>query len=107
MDTHSAFGYALLLPAAILLITYVAWCFYRSRSLLRRWADENRFQIIDFRLTSSGPLAWTSSRSQTIYFVRIRDGDGKERRGWVRCGSFWAGVFSKKTEVKWENETSY
>jgi hypothetical protein len=101
-----ALGYALLLPAAIVLITYVACCFLRSRSLLRRWANENGFQVLDSKLSPSGPLSWTSSRSQTVYSVRVRDKNGRERRGWVRCGSFWAGVFSNKTEVRWENDTT-
>jgi hypothetical protein len=104
MDTNSAYSYALLLLGAILLITYVTWCFLRSRSLLHRWAITNEFQILDSRLSPSGPLSWTSSRSQIIYFVCVRDKEGQERRGWVRCGSFWVGVFSNKIEVRWECE---
>lgn len=106
MAANSTLGYALLLPAATALVVYVAWCFSRSRSLLQRWASENGLQILDSKLSPSGPPSWnwTSSRSQTVYFVRVRDNDGRERRGWVRCGSFWAGVFSDKTEVRWEDE---
>ena len=105
MDTNSTYSYALLLMGAIVLITYVTWFFLRSRSLLHRWASANGFQILDSRFSPSGPLSWTSSRSQTIYFVRVRDKEGQERRGWVRCGSFWVGVFSDKIEVRWEGET--
>jgi hypothetical protein len=80
----------------------------RSRSLLRRWASDNGFQILDFKLNLFRPSGWnwTSSNNQMVYFVRVRDKDGRERRGWVRCGNFWVGIFSSKTEVKWESEDS-
>ena len=106
MNEKSAFGYALLLTGAIALAAYVASCFSRSGSLLKRWANENEFQILDSKLSSSGPPSWnwTSSRSQTVYSVHVRDKHGLERRGWVRCGSFWAGVFNDKTEVRWDSE---
>jgi hypothetical protein len=104
MDTNSTYTYLFLMIGAIVLITYITWCFLHSRSLLHHWASTNELHILNSGLTSSGPLSWTSSRSQIIYYVKVRDKEGQERRGWVRCGSFWMGVFSSKTEVRWDCE---
>jgi len=101
------------LPAIgeLLIIALVAasfvWFFVRSKTLLQKWAAENGFQITHYErkwLFFTGPFKWwTTSRNQTVYFVRVRDRDGYERSGWVRCGSFFGGVlFSDKTEVRWD-----
>jgi hypothetical protein len=99
--------YLLLIGFAIIATTLVIFSFSRGRSLLNRWAQENNFQILDFemRTLSAGPFTWTSSRNQIVYFVHVRDREGKERSGWVRCGSFWGGILSDKTEVRWKDES--
>ncbi|PWU21258.1 MAG: hypothetical protein C5B50_02115 [Verrucomicrobia bacterium] len=106
MTDNSTFGFALLLPAAVTAVGYVTWCFLRSRSLLKRWANEHGFEVLDAKLSPSGPPSWiwTGSRSQTVYLVRVREINGRERRGWVRCGSFWLGVISGWTDVEWEDK---
>lgn len=86
------------------IISYAIWCYSRARVLLHRWAQTNGFDLLYFKLTFGGPFLWTSSNSQIVYSIRVRDQDGRERLGWVRCGSFWAGVLSDKTEVRWKSE---
>jgi hypothetical protein len=81
----------------------------RMRATLRAWANEGGFQIVGFKkknLTNRGPFRWaTNSPNQSIFHVRVRDREGKERTGWVRCGSYLGGMlFSKKVEVKWDAE---
>jgi hypothetical protein len=76
-------------------------------AIVRAWAAENGFHIVRFEkknLTRRGPFSWRSTgRNQAIYHVRVRDREGKERSAWVRCGSYFGGIFfSKKTEVKWD-----
>jgi hypothetical protein len=107
MDEHFTFSYVLLLISGVVVFTYVTWCFTRARFILYRWAKDNGFHLLNFKAVVSGPPKWdwTSSRSQVLYSVHICNKDGQERRGWVRCGSFWAGVFSDKVEVKWQDET--
>ena len=84
----------------------LAWHFFRSRSLLQQWAAENGYEILhsEYRTVFRGPFFWTTSKGQTVYYVKIRDRDGNERTGWVRCGGWWLGLMSDKTEVRWENE---
>jgi hypothetical protein len=75
----------------------------RSQKLLKRWAEENGVEFIDaeYRMFRKGPFVW-SSRGQTVYRVEVRDAQGVERKGWVRCGTWWAGVFSDKVEARWD-----
>ena len=73
----------------------------RSNALLRKWDDDQGYELLsaEFRMFRKGPF-WWSSRSQTVYRVEIRDGDGHLRSGWVRCGSWWFGVFGDQVEAK-------
>jgi len=79
------------------------------RATLRAWANEGGLQIVGFKkknLTNRGPFRWaTNSPNQSIFHVRVRDREGRERTGWIRCGSYLGGMlFSKKVEVKWDAE---
>jgi len=97
--------YLLLICIAIVMVVAVVWSFSRGRTLLNRWAQENGFQILhsEIRTLCAGPFTWTSSRNQIVYFVRVLDKEGREHSGWVRCGSFWRGISSDKTEVRWKD----
>lgn len=94
-------------------LTGIALCFFgvffvvhflRGRSVLKRWAHQNGLQILKSKLTSSfgGSFNWNCNRP--IYFIQVRDREGNVRDGWVRCGSFWLGLLSSKTEVRWKDE---
>jgi len=103
MDSTGA--YLILIGFAAIVVVMVVWSFSRGRALLNRWAQDNGFQILhsEMRTLCAGPFTWTSSRNQMVYFVRVRDQEGRERSGWVRCGSFWLGIWSDKTEVRWKD----
>jgi len=85
-------------------IWYMAWYYRRARTLLQSWADQQGFQIqaAEHRWLNRGPFFWTTSRSQVVYYVTVLDMAGRTRRGYVRCGSFWLGLFSDKVEVQWD-----
>jgi hypothetical protein len=92
----------------ITLIVSVIWWFDKcSNDILKKWGDEHGFKVLwkeQRYLFFTGPFKW-KSRNQTIYFLKVRDRDGCERSGWVRCGSFIGGVFfSDKIEVRWDDE---
>jgi hypothetical protein len=96
--------------ATILILVVAAyalwWNFSRSQALLQKWAQENGYQILrsEYRVFRRGPFFWTSSKGQTVYYVETRDRLGVPRSGWVRCGSWWWGLWSDETEVRWENQ---
>jgi hypothetical protein len=77
----------------------------RSQKLLKGWANENGYEFlhVEYRMFRKGPFFW-SGRGQTVYRVMVRDRQGVERKGWVRCGSWWAGVFSDKAEARWDEQ---
>jgi hypothetical protein len=90
------------------LLVLIGGCWYwqvsRSRALLRDWAARHGFEILESELRPlrRGPFFWTSSKGQTVYRVTVRDGQGAVRSGWVRCGGWWLGLFSDKTDVRWD-----
>ncbi len=84
----------------------VKWFFNKSATLLKEWANINSYDLVEceLRWLKRGPFFWSSSSGQTVYFVKVIDQKtSNSKKGWVRCGSFWGGLFSSKTEVKWEN----
>lgn len=89
------------------LVAFLVWFFHRfgarAQALLRNWAKDAGYQLLlaDVRLFRKGPFLW-SSRSQVIYRVVVRDREGQTRVGWLRCGSWWQGVFADQVEVKWD-----
>ena len=101
---EESLGVLLVLAVASCGVGMMLWTFARGRELLIRWASENGYQILqsEFRWFRRGPFFWTSSKGQVIYHVVVRAPDGTTRSGWVRCGSFWWGVFGDKTETRWE-----
>ena len=85
-------------------VVMTIWTFSRARQILEGWAADNGYQLVSsqFRWLRRGPFFWTSSKGQMIYYVVVRTPNGRTRRGWVRCGSFFWGVMRDKAEAKWE-----
>ena len=76
-----------------------------ANAMLQHWAQGNGFQILSLErcLLFKGAFSWTSSDGQPVYRVVVRDREGRERRGHVRCGGFWLGVFADQVEVRWDD----
>ena len=88
-----------ILGAIVLLGVFMYFHITRSKQLVAKWADENGYGLLaaQYSWFLRGPYFW-SSRGQVIYRVQVRDEMGLVRSGWVRCGSWFAGVFSDKVE---------
>jgi hypothetical protein len=74
--------------------------------LLQRWAKDHAYRILHFeyRYFAQGPFTWRlSHRGVLVYYVRVRDFEGRERSGWVRLSSAWG---NDKTEVHWDENAS-
>jgi hypothetical protein len=95
----------LLIPASII-VCYVIWFYRRSASMLQQWGASNGFTLLHSasRNFRRGPLLWSSSKHQAVYFVRVRDQEGRERSGWLCLGGYWAGLFKYEATMKWEGE---
>ena len=106
-------GEGLLLPlmglvfmlSIVLIGLTVTWFFRRSNTILNRWAEANTYEVLEQKVQwfNQGPFFWRSSSGQTVYRVKIRNRqDGCIYHGWVRCGSFWLGLFSDQVDVLWD-----
>jgi hypothetical protein len=103
---EATFRILLLAVVIVAVIGLISWHFSRSRAILQRWADEHGFEILhcEYRHLAHGPFFWTTSRHQTVYYVSVRDPQGAERKGWVRCGGWFFGLMTDKAEARWEDE---
>ena len=105
MRGEDLFGVLGIVAFVVFAIVMIAWHFSRSRSLLDQWAADNGFRIIEssYRNLVRGPFFWTTSKSQTVYRVTVEDGRGSIRKGWVRCGTWLAGLWSRQVDVRWDD----
>ena len=87
-----------------ILVGYFYVYFSKSKRLLEKWADENRYQLLhaEYRSIRKRPFLW-SAKGQAVYRVEIRDEQGNTRKGWVRCGHWLLGVFADEVKVKWDD----
>ena len=88
-----------------LMVLSWAWGTSRGTSLLEGWAQSHGLQILSQEecLFFKGPFFWTSSKGQRVYRVSVRDREGFDRQGYVRCGGFWLGMMSDNVEVRWDD----
>lgn len=100
-------GFQILMVLAVLAfaVMLIFWHCSRSGTVLERWAEDNGFEILssEYRHFMRGPFFWTTSKGQTVYFVRVRTPSGHVRTGWVRCGGFFLGLMSDAVEERWED----
>jgi hypothetical protein len=89
----------------VLVICYVIWTYSRARAVLEQWAAINGCQILhsELRPLFTGPFFWRIFIKQPVYYVRVRERDGRERAGWVRCCVRWSGGLGT-AEVRWDEK---
>ena len=93
--------------AAFILAAIGCWWWYlhRSMSLLRSWAERNDLTIVssERRRFLRGPFFWRSGKGHCVFRVAVRDGAGRTRNGYVRCGSWLGGLLSDQVDVRWDD----
>ena len=93
--------------AILSLAAYVAHRFSGPPFLVQRWANDNGFRIVraEYRRFFKGPFTWKLlGRFEWVYYVRIRELDGRERSAWLRCTDISV-LADAKTEVVWEYDS--
>jgi len=90
------------------IIAYTTWWFYRTRSMVKRWAEHSRLKLLDYSVMPFPPyppimVTLTTSRNQLIVRMRVYDDSiHRIRHGWLRLGSFWWGLMNiDAVEVFW------
>jgi hypothetical protein len=102
---HAAQAVFFLALLAVVIIAAMAWRHSRSTKLINAWARQSGFTILSAqrRLFSRGPFFLRSGKQQTVYHVTVRDGRGKTRAAYIRCGSWWIGLMSDDVKVEWDD----
>lgn len=92
------------------IIAYTIWWFYRTRTMVNRWAEHNRLKMLDYSVLPFPPyppimVALTTSRNQLIVRMRVYDDSiHRIRTGWLRLGTFWWGLLNvDAVEVFWSD----
>ena len=77
---------------------------YWSGILIRRWAVQNHYRLIDWKYCQFwvGPFVLRATNLQMVYVVTIEDQAGKTRQAWVRCRSWFLGLLSDELTVEWK-----
>jgi len=105
MESENVFRVLGPILVLVAIVAGFAWSHSRGKSMLETWAYQNGYEILSreecwlFR----GPFFWSSSKGQKVYKVSLRDADGIVRNGYVRCGSYWIGLWSDKVELRWDD----
>lgn len=101
MDLTSIFA---VLAVAIITSGAVVWNLARSDAILQEWADGNGYEILEksYCLFFRGPFFFRTTKDQVVYRVTVRDKAGNVGKGWVACGSWWFGLWSKEAKVRWD-----
>jgi len=79
---------------------------WRGRSVLKKWVAENGYELVkrERRFLCKGPFVGRTSKGQEVHYVTIRDTSGRERSGYVCCGSYWLGILSDQVSVCWDDQ---
>ena len=87
--------------------SYLYFALHVAPSALKRWAEEQGYQILERR--NAGPIDWWSyseGSGHHIYRVVLLDEEGQARRGLVRVGTpywFCLSVSHCPVEVRWKS----
>jgi len=101
-------GLSIFLLIVTIIVAFLIYHEKRTNSILSKWAAENGLQIVK---RTSGlfrrcPFFFTLGH-QDVFYLLVRDRQGRERGCWVRLGDFLFGsLFTDLVEVKWEDKDS-
>ena len=93
-----------ILVIAAIAIGSMVWHYSRAQDVLTGWAKDNGYEIVSSERCWfwRGPFFFRTSKGQEVYYVTVRAPDDQLRRGWVRCGGWFLGLFSDQADVEWD-----
>jgi hypothetical protein len=77
----------------------------RARASIHESLEREGYTVlrVQRRIVRQGPFLWTTTSSQGVYRVRVRDRAGHHRTVWVRWGRRWL-PRPDQLELRWEGE---
>jgi hypothetical protein len=96
---------SVLLPLALVVVAGIWWQQSRANKILRRWAQAADMELVSAqkRYLRTGPFLLQHTRGQFVFRIVVRDRAGMQHSGWLRVGSWLAGVLSEQTKVIWDS----
>ncbi len=75
-------------------------------SYVKRWALENRFQLIGYKGKSiyTCPISSPSSRAQSVVLAEVDTSQGVRKKVWLKIGNYIYGLFSYRVEFMWDKQ---
>ena len=75
----------------------------RATGMVQQWAREEGVELLDYerRRLFRGPFFFRTSEHQEVYHVTVRDRAGRTRHAYVRCGGWFAGLWSDRVDAEW------
>jgi len=72
------------------------------RAMVDRWAVATGFTILRYERRILSPWMMSKSSLQRIFYVRVREPDGRIRRAWLLCGGWLIGTWSDRVVIRWD-----
>ena len=81
----------------IFILLLVIWVYLRSKkskSILFKWAEQNKLEIISYKYVFffRGPFVFPNTGVSSVYDICVRDENRNEKFGWVKIGSDFSGL---------------
>lgn len=80
------------------------WQYRRADELLRRWAAEHAFEVLEKVKANplyTGPGHWAARDKRVVYRIAVKDSGGHAKHGVARLGEVATGTLGDKVEVEW------
>lgn len=102
LESVSFFHVLAFLVVGILAVVDFFYRGVRAEQLLGQWAAKEGFELIesDRCFFETGPFQPFSQG--VVYRIKAKNPEGKVRSGWIRCGGWFFGPMSARTEVVWD-----
>jgi hypothetical protein len=98
---------AILVIAIVATVLWGAIRLRQGRAAIRTAVERDGYSIVRMQrsLFRQGPLFWTTTPSQIIYRVLVRESGGRQRTVWARWGRTWLPK-PDTVDLRWDDETA-
>lgn len=89
------------------MVTYLAWQTKRASDQAQQWAQQHGFTLVRCTRSWFPPLRlfWRISRSQVVMRIEVRGVAGQRKKGWLRVGNFWRGLWGQhEHDIHWDDQ---
>ncbi len=104
-------AYIVLMVVVIgLLVIWIKHRSHKASYLIKKWTGQNNYEILDkeYRFLSKGPFFFPTRGLHMVYYVTVKDNEGRVRNGWIKIGDWFFGMlFTETVKVEWDTPLSF